>query len=66
MGCSEPDFWDTMGPFEEPLADRLYQTVFGGMGADATADKIGKGVLTAVGIGIAAHAAISVIKNPKE
>ena len=55
-----------MGPYEEPLADRLYETVFGGLGADATADKIGMGVLTAVGIGIAAHAAISAIKNPKE
>jgi quinone-reactive Ni/Fe-hydrogenase small subunit len=66
IGCSEPDFWDTMGPYEEPLADRLYETVFGGLGADATADKIGMGVLTAVGIGIAAHAAISAIKNPKE
>lgn len=66
IGCSEPDFWDKMGPFEEPVADRLYNTVFSGLGADATADKIGVGLLTATGIGIAAHAVISKIKNPKQ
>jgi quinone-reactive Ni/Fe-hydrogenase small subunit len=65
MGCSEPDFWDTMGVVGEPLKDRLYHTVFGGMGADATADKIGVTLLTATAVGVAAHAAISAIKNPK-
>jgi len=66
MGCSEPDFWDTMGTVGEPLKDRLYQTVFSGAGADATADKIGITLLTATAVGIAAHAAISVVKKPKE
>jgi len=66
MGCSEPDFWDKMGPFEEPAADHLYESVFGGLGADATADKIGITLLTVTAIGIAAHAAISTVKNPKE
>ncbi|WP_418185734.1 hydrogenase small subunit [Aliarcobacter vitoriensis] len=66
IGCSEPNFWDTMGPFEEPIANRLYSTVFKGLGADATADKIGVGLLTLTGIGIAAHAAISKFKNPKD
>jgi len=66
MGCSEPDFWDTMGVVGEPLSDRLYNTVFGGMGADATADKIGLTLLTVTAVGIAAHAAISTIKKPKE
>jgi len=65
IGCSEPDFWDTMGPFEEPLADHLYKSVFGGAGADATADKIGIGVLALTGVAIAAHAAISAIKGDK-
>ena len=65
MGCSEPDFWDTMGTVGEPLKDKLYQTVFGGAGADGTADKIGMGLLTATGVAIAAHAAISAIKAPK-
>ena len=66
IGCSEPDFWDTMGPFEEPVADRLYSTVFGGIGADATADKVGTGLLAVTGIGIAAHAVLSSIKKPVE
>ncbi len=55
-----------MGPFEEPVADRLYNSVFGGLGADATADKIGVGLLAVTGIGIAAHAAISKFKHPKD
>ena len=66
MGCSEPDFWDTMGTVNEPLSDKLYNTVFGGLGADATADKIGITLLTATAVGIAAHAAISTVKKPKE
>ncbi|MDD2448719.1 MAG: hydrogenase small subunit [Sulfurimonas sp.] len=66
MGCSEPDFWDKMGIVHEPLGDRLYHTTFGGLGADATADKIGVGILTVTAIGIAAHAAISLVKKPKE
>jgi len=66
IGCSEPDFWDKMGPFELPLADRLYHSVFRGLGADATADKIGATILTVTALGVAAHAAISVIKKPKE
>ncbi len=65
MGCSEPDFWDTMGTVGEPLKDKLYNTVFDGMGADATADNIGVNLLIATGVGIAAHAAISAIKHPK-
>ena len=65
MGCSEPDFWDTMGVIHEPLANRLYHTTFGGLGSDATADKIGVGLLTVTAVGIAAHAALSVIKKPK-
>ena len=62
IGCSEPDFWDAMGPFEEPLGDRLYQTVYG-EGADKTADKVGIALLTATAVGIAAHAAIAAVKG---
>jgi quinone-reactive Ni/Fe-hydrogenase small subunit len=54
-----------MGPFEEPVADRLYNTVFGGLGADATADKVGTGLLAVTGIGIAAHAALSTFRKPR-
>lgn len=63
IGCSEPDFWDRMGPFEKPLGDRLYQSVFGGLGADATADKIGVGVLAVTGVVIAAHAVIASMRK---
>ena len=66
IGCSEPDFWDAMGPFEEPVADKLYNSVFSGVGADATADKIGLGLLAATGVGIAAHAVLSAVKNPQD
>ncbi|EQL76655.1 quinone-reactive Ni/Fe-hydrogenase small chain, partial [Helicobacter pylori GC26] len=33
IGCSEPNFWDTMSPFEEPLANRSIKTAFDGLGA---------------------------------
>lgn len=65
IGCSEPDFWDTMGPFEEPMADRLYDTVLG-LGADSISDKVGIGILALTGIGIAAHAAIAASKKDEE
>nr|WP_324726554.1 MULTISPECIES: hydrogenase small subunit [unclassified Helicobacter] len=59
IGCSEPNFWDTMKPFEEPLANRLFATSYNGLGADKVADTIGGVILTATAIGIAAHATIS-------
>jgi len=62
IGCSEPDFWDAMGPFEEPLGNKLYHTVYG-EGADKTADKVGVALLSATAVGIAAHAAIAAIKG---
>ena len=62
IGCSEPDFWDSMAPYEEPLANHKFESVK----ADATADKVGITILTVAGVAIAAHAAISAIKNPKE
>jgi quinone-reactive Ni/Fe-hydrogenase small subunit len=62
IGCSEPDFWDTMAPYEKPLADRQFASVT----ADATADDIGVTILGVAGAAIAAHAALSAIKNPKE
>ncbi|MDR2904952.1 MAG: hydrogenase small subunit [Helicobacteraceae bacterium] len=61
IGCSEPDFWDKMGPFEEPLADKLYHSI----SADATADKAGIAILTVTAAAIAAHAAISALKKPE-
>lgn len=66
IGCSEPDFWDTMAPFEKPVADRLFHSVFDGLGADATADKIGIGILAITGVAIAAHAAIGTFHKDKK
>lgn len=66
IGCSEPNFWDTMSPFEEPLANKLYETSFKGIGADKTADTIGVVLLSATAIGIAAHAALSAMNKNKE
>ena len=51
-----------MGPFEEPLGNRLYNTVYG-EGADKTADKVGVALLAATAVGIAAHAAIAAVKG---
>ena len=65
IGCSEPNFWDTMGPFEEPMASHKFDTVFGD-GADAVSDKIGIGVLCLTGVAIAAHAVIASTKKDKE
>ncbi len=62
IGCSEPDFWDSMAPYEEPLANHQFSSAL----ADSSADKIGTTILTVAGVAIAAHAAISAIKNPKE
>ncbi len=66
IGCSEPDFWDTMGTVNEPLANKLYNTTFGGLGADATADKVGVAILAATAIGVTAHAVLALVKPPKE
>lgn len=37
MGCSEPDFWDTMGPLEQLNDSKLV------MGLNTTVDRIGGG-----------------------
>ncbi len=54
-----------MGPFEEPMADRLFDTVLG-LGADNVSDKVGIGILALTGIGIAAHAVIASMSKDKE
>ena len=60
MGCSEPNFWDTMGPLEKPLQSHL------AMGLNTTVDKIGTTLLTATVIGIGVHAVASMFMNKKE
>jgi quinone-reactive Ni/Fe-hydrogenase small subunit len=63
IGCSEPGHWDTLTPFEVPLAGRTYPTPFG---TDADADTIGQVVLGAAAVGIAAHAGATAIKSAAE
>ncbi len=65
IGCSEPNFWDTMGPFEEPLGNKVYDVPFFS-GKDRTADNIGITLLGAAAIGIAAHAILSNIQKKKD
>ncbi len=68
IGCSEPNFWDTMSPFEEPISNRLITpltSAFGGLGADKVADSVGIVALSAAGIGIAMHALLSNFSKDK-
>lgn len=60
MGCSEPNFWDTMGPLEKPLQSHLV------MGLNSTVDKVGTTLLTATVIGIGAHAISSLFMNSND
>jgi quinone-reactive Ni/Fe-hydrogenase small subunit len=59
MGCSEPNFWDTMGPLEKPIDSHL------NMGLNRTVDQIGTTLLTATAIGIGAHAVASLFAANK-
>lgn len=63
IGCSEPGFWDTLTPFEVPLAGRVYATPFG---TDADADTIGTVALGAAAAGVAIHAGATAIKAATE
>jgi quinone-reactive Ni/Fe-hydrogenase small subunit len=56
IGCSEPDFWDKFAQ-ERPMADTHFKAPTGGV--EKTVDEFGLGLLTAAGIGIGIHAAIS-------
>jgi len=56
IGCSEPGFWDTMSPFYRRLPE------VPGFGIEATADKIGLGLVGVTAAGIAAHAIGSAVR----
>lgn len=61
IGCTEPDFWDKMAPFEKPIVEDAILP-FGGI--EATADKVGT-ILTAATLGgIAVHAVGSAMRKP--
>jgi hydrogenase small subunit len=61
IGCSEADFWDK-GSFYEHLTTIK---VPGLGGAEGTADRIGLTAAVGVGAAIAAHAAVSAIKQAR-
>ncbi len=63
IGCSEPQFWDKYA-YERPMADARIKAPTGGV--EKTVDEFGLGLLTAAGIGIGIHAAISMAAGKKE
>jgi len=63
IGCSEPDFWDKYA-YERPMANANIKAPTGGV--EKTVDQFGLGLLTAAGVGIAIHAAASVVAGKKE
>ncbi len=59
LGCTEPNFWDTMTPFY----DRLPMVKIPGTGIIADADGIGKKVLGVTAAAIGIHAVVGVGKR---
>jgi NiFe hydrogenase small subunit HydA len=59
IGCTEPDFWDTMTPFYE----RLPNVKIPGSGIVEDADNIGKKVLGVTAAAVGVHAAVGVGKR---
>ncbi|WP_025820305.1 nickel-dependent hydrogenase small subunit [Shewanella marina] len=60
IGCSEPDFWDTMRDFEKPLGQQILH------GLDADADTVGAVILGVTAVGIGAHAIGSIFAGKHE
>jgi len=63
IGCSEPQFWDKYAT-ERPMADSHFKAPTGGV--EKSVDEFGLGLLSAAGIGIAIHAALSKTAGKKE
>ncbi len=57
IGCSEPQFWDTMSPFYRRLPH------VAGFGIEATADKIGLGLAAATALAFGAHGVVSAFRK---
>lgn len=57
IGCSEPQFWDSMTPFYK----RLPQVP--GFGIEATADKIGLGLAAATAVAFGTHGVASAMRK---
>jgi len=61
IGCSEPQFWDKYA-YERPMADAKIKSPE----VEKSVDEFGLGLLTAAGIGIGIHAAVSAFGGKKE
>jgi hydrogenase small subunit len=59
-GCSEPQFWDTMGPMYRRLPN------VPGFGIEATADKIGLGLVAGTAAAFAVHGVLNALRKDKE
>ena len=59
-GCSEPAFWDTMSPFYRRLPN------VPGFGIEATADKVGLGLVAAAAAGFGVHGALNALRKDRE
>ena len=59
VGCSEPDFWDTM----TPIYDRLPRIA--GMDASLTADRVGTLAVTALATGLVVHGASKISSHKR-
>ena len=59
IGCTEPNFWDTMTPFYE----RLPMVKIPGTGIIADADSVGKKILGVTAAAVGIHAAVGIGKR---
>jgi len=57
MGCTEPNFWDTMAPFEKPIHEG---TIGGG---ETTVDNLGIALTVGAVAGVAAHAGLTAVRH---
>ncbi|PLX80436.1 MAG: [Ni/Fe] hydrogenase small subunit [Desulfuromonas sp.] len=57
IGCSEPQFWDTMTPFYRRLPK------VPGFGVEASVDKIGLGLAAATAVAFGAHGVMSAVRG---
>lgn len=62
IGCAEPNFWDTMAAFEQPLGAKVYGSGMG-IGLDASANTVGEVAIGAALVGIGLHATATVLRN---
>ena len=60
IGCTEPNFWDTMSPFYDRLPD------VGGFGVEQRVDLIGAALAAGATAGVAAHAIATGVHQVRE